>query len=203
MAPVYKFSNAGGFTSKQRYTSMLAGNAVWNPWEPQGAYDALSTVTVGATSVASIDFAGIPTGYKHLQIRATTRATSTGANTLVRLNADAGSNYSFHALYGDGSSAAAGAGTSQSSALVGYTANSTTPANVFSFLVLDILDYANNAKNKTLRSIDGFDSYNASFNVLQFNSSAWYSTAAINTVSLILNSGNFAQYSTFTLYGVR
>ena len=28
MSPVYKFSNAGGFTSKQRYTSMLAGNPV-------------------------------------------------------------------------------------------------------------------------------------------------------------------------------
>lgn len=25
MSPVYKFSNAGGFTSKQRYTSMMAG----------------------------------------------------------------------------------------------------------------------------------------------------------------------------------
>ena len=27
MSPVYKMSNAGGFTSKQRYTSMLAGNS--------------------------------------------------------------------------------------------------------------------------------------------------------------------------------
>jgi hypothetical protein len=172
-------------------------------WEPQGAFDALSTVTVPSGGLASIDFAGIPQGYEHLQIRATTRATSSGANTLVRLNGDAGANYSFHALYGDGSSAAASSGASQSSALVGYTANSTTPANIFSVLVLDILDYNSASKNKTLRSLDGFDSNNASFNVVQFNSSAWYSTAAINSVSLIMNSGNFAQHSTFTLYGVR
>jgi hypothetical protein len=34
------------------------------PWSPEGAHDALATVTLSA-SAASITFAGIPSGYKH------------------------------------------------------------------------------------------------------------------------------------------
>jgi hypothetical protein len=168
-----------------------------------GDYQSISTVTVGSGGSSSIDFTSIPSTYSHLQIRALTRATSTGANASVRLNSDSGANYSFHVLYGDGTSAASAAGTGQTSALVGNTANSGTAANVFSVIVLDILDYANTNKNKTLRSLDGFDANNASPCVLQFNSAGWYSTSAVNAISLIMNSGNFAQYTHVALYGIK
>jgi hypothetical protein len=51
---VYKFSDASSLaTDKISYKSMLAGNTTWIDWEPGGAFDALGTVTVGSTSLAS------------------------------------------------------------------------------------------------------------------------------------------------------
>lgn len=52
MTPVYKLSNAGGFTSKQRYTSMLAGNAAYQP----SSFESIATTTVGAGGTSSVTF---------------------------------------------------------------------------------------------------------------------------------------------------
>ena len=49
------------------YASQISGHT----FVPSGAYDALASVTIPAGQTAtSIVFAGIPSGYKHLQIRA-------------------------------------------------------------------------------------------------------------------------------------
>ena len=213
MAPVYKFSNAGGLTSKQRYTSMLAGNTVWNPWEPQGAYDALSTVTVPSGGVASITFAGIPTGYKHLQIRAlhrTSGADATGAFQFW-LNNDTGSNYSVHQLIGSGSSASAYGSANQSILLASAAYNTLgagSTANCFSASIIDILDYSNTDKYKTIRSMTGRESNEAANGRIAFESGSWRNTAPINRIDLKTLSGtgaaaNFVQHSSITLYGIR
>ena len=81
-------------------------------WEPQGAYDSLATVTVPSGGVASVTFAGIPSGYKHLQIRALYKVNNTNSgSSRITYNGDSGNNYSSHYLIGDGSSASAGAVT--------------------------------------------------------------------------------------------
>jgi hypothetical protein len=71
------------------------------PWSPEGAYDALATVTL-STATASIEFAGIPSGYKHLQIRFIARSDYAGYADGIKFqfNGDTGSNYSDHSLYG-------------------------------------------------------------------------------------------------------
>ena len=66
---------------------------------PVGAYDALATVTVGSGGVSSITFAGIPTGYKHLQIRQIAKSTNTGGYILLRPNNDSTyTNFYWHYL---------------------------------------------------------------------------------------------------------
>jgi len=95
-------SNAGGMSTITRYVDMLAGNTTWSPWEPAGAYDALATVTVGSTAVSDITFTGIPTGYKHLQIRGILLSSSGQNNLSLRCNSDTAANYSSHQLQGDG-----------------------------------------------------------------------------------------------------
>lgn len=193
---IYKMSNAGGFKSLNRYYDMLAGNTVWNPWEPQGAYDALATVTVG-TAVSSITFAGIPNTYKHLQIRAF--CLNSGQDTLyMSYNGDTtGANYRDHQVGGNGSGsgfAFSNAGTS-SGAGIGLTSQTAGAGNI-----IDILDYTA-SKNKTARSLWGVDR-NGAGSVGLF-SSLWMNTSAVNSITFSVGTYPFQQYSQFTLYGVK
>jgi hypothetical protein len=196
-------SNAGGFKSLNRYYDMLAGNTTWNPWSPDGAYDSLATVTVPAGGVASVTFAGIPNTYKHLQIRYLSRDVSTAQYFEIRLNSDAStSNYTWHYLQGDGSSASAGNATTGTfpGAVINYAAGAGT--SIYSVGVIDFLDYRDTNKYKTIRSLSGFDANGSG--VVSLTSSLWLNTAAISSVSFQYNGGaNFDQYSQFTLYGVR
>ena len=201
---IYKMSNAGGFKSLNRYYDMLAGNTVWNPWEPQGAYDALATVTVPSGGAASVTFAGIPTTYKHLQIRMMARSTVAGSedSVLMRFNADTGSNYSYHFLFGNGSSANASATSSAAFIYPWAIPGATFASNAFGVQIMDILDYANTSKNKTTRNFAGYDD-NSTGGRIAFTSGAWYNTSAVTSISITAGSANIAQYSSFALYGVK
>jgi hypothetical protein len=168
-------------------------------WQPDGAYDSLANVTVGASAVSSITFAGIPNTYKHLQVRCLTQASSGNTTDSLRMqfNGDTGANYAYHALYGTGSAAAATGNTGNSWAKAGQLALSTT---IFSGVIIDILDYASTVKNKTVRSLSGVD-FNGS-GVIALESNVWLNTSAITTIT-IPYAVNFAQYSQFSLYGVK
>ena len=209
---IYKMSNAGGMATVTRYTDMLAGNTTWNPWEPQGAYDALSTVTVPSGGLATITFAGIPQGYKHLQIRAIARSTSSvagstvsyGASGFMTFNGDSAANYAVHYIEGNGSTASANAIPNFNYLLISDLGGpyATSTAGIFSASVIDILDYSNTSKNKTLRVLNGQD--RNGYGRMMFQSGLWVNTAAISSISVtISDSANFAQHSQFTLYGVR
>lgn len=199
---IYKMSNAGGFKSLTRYYDMLAGNTTWNPWSPAGAYDALATVTVPSGGLASVTFAGIPTGYKHLQIRFIGKSTlsgTSGADFAVQFNSDTAANYNGHQLYGDGSGAYAGVTDGTSSLYIAWIPRAgVTP---FGAYVTDILDYANTSKNKTIRSLGGWDNNGSGFTI--YRSGLWRSTSAITSISIIQPSGTIAEFSQFALYGVK
>jgi hypothetical protein len=195
-------SNAGGFKSLNRYYDMLAGNTVWNPWEPDGAYDALATVTVPSGGLASITFAAIPNTYKHLQLRVLARNGNTGTeyNGTIQFNSDTASNYSYHYLVGNGSTASAGAGATQTSALSFQAPGGGAAASIFGVAVIDILDYANISKFKTIRSLNGFDR-NGAGSVFMWSGN-WRNTSAVNSIVIGLDNG-FVQHSQLSLYGVK
>ena len=70
-------------------------------------------------------------------------------------------------------------------------------------MIVDILDYENTNKNKTIRSLAGLD-LNGSGGRIEFCSSLWMSSAAITSVKVDnFAGGNIAQYSSFALYGVK
>ena len=172
-------------------------------WEPQGAYDALSTVTVPAGGVASIAFANIPTGYKHLQIRGIAKNTLSNtytANFYIRFNGDSATNYNAHALYGTGASAVVNipSGANPVFAIWGLSGSSQFAAHI-----VDILDYSNVTKFKTVKHLMGTDTNGAGY--IGLESGAWRSTSAINSITISIGDGSqtIAQHSQFTLYGVR
>jgi hypothetical protein len=197
-------SNAGGFKSLNRYYDMLAGNTVWNPWEPDGAFDALATVTVPSGGVASITFAGIPNTYKHLQIRSMFRSGTAGSedSVIMRFNGDSGNNYSYHFLFGNGSSANASATSSTSLIYPWAVPAASFLANSFGVQIIDLLDYANTTKNKTTRTLAGYDD-NSTGGRIALTSGAWYNTSAVNSISITTGGSSIAQHSQFTLFGVK
>jgi hypothetical protein len=202
---IYKMSNAGGMSTIMRYTDMLAGNPAVSPFAPAGAYESIATTTVGATAQSSVTFSGIPATYTHLQVRAITRTNFADYNNIqVRFNGDTASNYSWHYLLGNGSAASASASTSQTSMQVGLNTSPSQSANVFSANVIDVLDYTSTNKNKTVRTLSGADSNGSGYAILW--SGLWYKTPeAITSITLLpqTGGGDFAQYSSFALYGIR
>jgi hypothetical protein len=170
---------------------------------PVSAYDALATVTLSATA-STVTFAGIPTGYQHLQIRSIARQETGGLNqTYLRFNGDTGNNYSSHTLVGDGSTAstAGTGGANQPFFTIGVKSGSAQTSGIFGASVTDILDYAKTNKNKTARSLAGVDANGSGY--AWFASGAWYNTSAVTTITLNTETGNFAIGSTFALYGVK
>jgi hypothetical protein len=176
-------------------------------WSPEGAYDALATVTVPSGGAASVSFVGIPTGYKHLQIRFMGRSTLTGQDRIaqkIQFNSDTGANYSHHQLFGDGSSAAANATTSTTYIASGLSelTSANAPANTFGVGIIDVLDYANVSKYKTVRALTGQDQNSTSGRIF-LASGLWQSTSAITAIVLAPENGNYVQYSSIALYGVK
>jgi hypothetical protein len=198
------------------YASQISGHLYAGPF---GAYDALASVTVDSSGVSSVSFNGIPTGYKHLQIRfmgQSNRGTYAIDDARMRFNSDTAANYSAHVLASDLSTGTANAyaATSQTSILTGdrniVTGNIT---NTFGVGIIDILDYASTTKAKTIRSLSGGESNGVGAGgyipSISISSGAWYKNSgsvyeAINTILLYPEYGSaFTQYSSFALYGIR
>lgn len=180
------------------WASQISGHL----WAPAGAYDALATVTVPSGGAASVDFNGIPQGYKHLQIRALARLTGATAddNILLRFNTDSGNNYAVHWLTGSGISATSNNVTPISNILAGRIGGASSGANMFGVSIVDILDYASTTKNKTTRTLTGHDE-NGSGSVW-LESGLWLNTSAVTSIKL-LSGSSFAQHSSFALYGIK
>lgn len=181
------------------WASQISGHLYDGPY---GAYDALATVTLGSTA-ATIDFTGIPSGYKHLQIRTLTRATQAAGGTDVnmRFNSDSGSNYAYHALQGNGSSAVSFGGTSQTYVRNQSGVDGSDLANVFQASIYDILDYANTSKYKTVRALTGYDINGGGF--VRLLSGLWQNTSAITNIQLYTPGTTFTANTQIALYGIK
>lgn len=177
--------------------SSITGNLFTN------SYESIATTTVGSGGSATITFSSIPAIYKHLQIRAFCKCTASDSNIqsiFGQFNSDTGSNYARHFLNGSGSAVAQNGYTSQTSMFFGTNINANV-TSVFASNVIDILDYTNTNKYKTTRSMSGVDANGTGF--VQFMSGLWLNTAAITSITIRPNSDDFAQYSSFALYGIR
>jgi hypothetical protein len=167
---------------------------------PFGAYDALTSITVGSGGVASVTFDGIPSDYKHLQIRVS--AIATGESRIrMRFNGDTGTNYSVHYLLGNGTNPFAGSGANANQ-LSGSYAKGTASYSCVN--IIDILDYKNTNKNKSIQVLTGYANNVATDGELGVWSGVWRNTSAVYSAILYFdNSANIAQHSRFSLYGVR
>ena len=162
-------------------------------------YESIQTVTLGANA-STISFTSIPSTYTHLQIRAIARwSTGTEAGVKMRLNSDTGSNYAYHELYGTGSGAGSSGGATQTSISSAMYIRSGT--SIFGAAVIDILDYKDTNKYKTIRSLNGCDANGAGY--MNLVSGLWRNTAAITNIEMFVATNAMTQYSSFALYGIK
>lgn len=164
-------------------------------------YTLISSVTVGAGGAASISFSSIPSTYTDLCLKLSARLDSNPQSGLwssiyIALNSSS-SNFSYRLLYGSGSSAASQTGTTE----IAWVDSSAATANTFGNAELYIPNYAGST-NKSI-STDFVQESNASASLMGLNASLWSNTAAINAISFTPPSGNFAQYTTAYLYGIK
>lgn len=171
-----------------------------------GAMFPLQVVTVGSDT-SSISFTNIPQTYKHLQIRAilkTTTNSNSDGNGFWRVGngtVDTGSNYARHDLQGNGSSTASFGAASQTSMTLGFaTGSNANNTSTYSAYTIDILDYANTNKFKTMRHFEGYY-LNGVEGSVWLRSNLWQSTQAINIITF--SGTTFTQYSQLALYGVK
>lgn len=162
-----------------------------------GDFESIATITVGSGGSATITFSSIPATYTHLQIRAVLKQ-SIGSGAFARFNSDTGSNYARHRVQGNGATASATGDASQNKVLI----NTSQGFSDFGTIVMDILDYANTNKYKTERHLFGID-LNGS-GAVGLESNLWQDTSAITQIEFISpNGGNYSEYSSFALYGIR
>jgi hypothetical protein len=172
------------------------------------SYESISTVNVGAGGQTTISFTSIPSTYKHLQLRWIGRASqaNTGLGVYMRINGNTGSNYARHWLRGNGSAASSGAAVSATQIDIGGVPGSSSPSSIFGAGIIDILDYTNTNKNKTIRSLQGTNqNTTADDNVFFASGFMFANTNAVTQIDVIADSSSpgFVQYSQFALYGIR
>lgn len=167
------------------------------------SFESIATVTVGSGGSSTVTFSSIPSTYKHLQIRATARTTSGGVDNYASIifNSDTGANYTYHDLQGNGSTASASGLASQNANYLQRYAGAGAAASIFGVSVTDILDYQNTNKYKTIRNLGGDDRNGAGF--IYLTSGVWMSTSAVNSITITPEANNWAQYSSFALYGIK
>ena len=160
----------------------------------------IASVTVGSGGASSIDFTSIPSTYTDLQLVFTARNTgSSNVFTQMTFNGNT-SSYSYRGLYGSGS-AASSFSASAAFIYVGDMDLSTYTANTFSSESVYIPNYAG-SNNKSV-SIDSVNENNATAAAAYLTAGLWSNTAAINRITLTPGGGNYAQYSTAVLYGIK
>jgi hypothetical protein len=164
----------------------------------------IQTVTVGSGGAATIDFTSIPQTYTDLKVFISPRNASGGlvvTDISAKFNGST-TGYYGRLLYGEGSSALSAQGSSGEAIWIAEGAGSSTTANIFGNSTFYIPNYTS-AKEKNY-STEAVNENNATNAIMLVTAGLWSNTAAITSISIFNSNpaGNFAQYTTATLYGI-
>jgi hypothetical protein len=175
---------------------------LWDQTTFQSGMFALATVSLTSTA-SSVVFSDIPTNYTHLQIRALAPVGNfiTG---ILRFNTDSGTNYMRHRLLSNGVNAPQSTASSTSATYIDIASDNGFGRSSYPYnMIIDILDYSNTSKNKTVRMLAGFETNATDGGEVCLQSGLWRSTSSISTVTFALTSGNYPAKTTFALYGIK
>lgn len=163
----------------------------------------IETKTIGAGGASSLEFSSIPQTYTDLILYMSVRGTSTLDTSSVAINLSINgvtTSREHRRLYGVGSSA--GADSPSAARLGAAITTSTATTSVFGCTTVYFANYAGSTY-KAFSVDNAAENNSTSLNELDLTTGLWSSTAAITTLTFTCTDGNFAQYSSFSLYGIK
>ncbi len=137
----------------------VRGYGGYLPLGPSGAFESIASVTGSGGN--ELTFSSIPSTYKHLQIRGIYKDTETGGfvtDMKIRFNSDSGFNYSWHNIFATGSAVSASGNASMASIQVESAGYAGATSGIHGVSIVDIHDYSNTSRNKTVRCFDDRES---------------------------------------------
>ena len=189
--------------STSSLTTGSKSSKFWDQETLSGVFESIAAAVVDASGSSTVTFSDIPQNYAHLQVRyiaKSGRVQTLAGQMVMRFNGSYGARG--HNLYSDGATAYSNSYVPAIGEFA-LVATGTSAGSTFGTGVIDILDYANTTKNKTIKSLTGAD-MNGSGNIF-LSSQLINSTTAISSITFeTLDGGtNLQQYSSFALYGIR
>jgi len=158
----------------------------------------IETVTVGSGGAASITFSAIPADYTDLVIKLSLRTTTadTGWNDIFLRPNSATTNLTARALYGTGSAAA----SFSVSDIRFYANGGGSTASTFANSAIYIPNYASSSAKSV--SIDSVSENNSTTAIQAILAGLWNQTTAITSLEIVSSSGNLAEHSSASLFGI-
>jgi hypothetical protein len=162
---------------------------------PTQTYELISTSTTSGT-VTSVTISSIPQTYTDLVLVISGVNTSGGQN-IYRLNNDSGANYTTTNYFASGTTPSTNTSSGLPGAYIGNYQTSTRYGDT-----LTILNYRNTGMWKPFYIYGSGGGTSGGQNDFITSAGIWKSTAAISSIVIIVNGGNIAANSIFSLYGV-
>jgi hypothetical protein len=148
-------------------------------------------------AASSISFSNIPQFYTDLAVVCSLRGDQNANNGFTNIGFNSStSNFSTRFLQGDGSGAASSTGTRG----IAYLSNAFFTSNTFDSTTVYIPNYTGST-NKSF-SADSVVENNATLGWQFIVAGLWSNTAAINSIQITPNTGNFVAGSSVSLYGI-
>jgi len=160
-------------------------------------FELIAAVTVGSGGSSTITFSSIPSTFTDLCLKVSARLDAVDTDNLLSFNGST-SSFTSRRLLGIGS----GSGSSDTpNRYAGQVNASSYTASTFSNTEIYIPNYAGST-NKSY-SVDTVVENNATGTPMALAAGLWSNTAAITSITLTANTGNYVQHSTAYLYGVK
>ena len=166
-------------------------------------YVAIATVTVGSGGAANIEFTSIPGTYTDLCLLLSARqSVAGGTNVNMKFNGNSTSYTNRDIISAAGTVASESTVLGTSSIKIGFIPDAVNyTASTFSNQYVYIPNYAG-SNNKSV-STDNAMENNSTTIYFGLFAGLWSNSSAITSIALTCENGNFTQYSTATLYGIK
>ncbi len=168
------------------------------------AFTVIDHTEIGSGGAASWSETGIASSYDHLLLKYSVRREASGTDDAyhLTLNSDTGSNYSFTTLRVISDAPNSWRASGQTNFYAANWTGAGSAADTFGVGEIWIPHYSNTANFKQFLVSNAAENASASGYRMSLNAGLWSSTAAVTSITMLDDSGDIAEYSTFTLYGV-